>query len=335
MPTRRVKKLPSVSKDVRIAAADMSIQEARMILKDYVNMQGVQQSTRAHVRLLKKQGTSNAALNFIANNTDYIRRYQFREILGIWGDQYPEARWAKSIRGIGPIIGAGLICHINFDKVNSSSSLAYRAGLTPDSRRMTMRAADALIVRSMDLYGDTTLTDDHIKWICTQENLDFESFHKFCRKKGKPYNWNKLLIALRWPSYDPMLKKICIMMGNDFIKHKSLYQDLYRARLKWEMDNDEAGLYKAAAAKQLKAYNFKPWKEPFKVYSTGHLPFPHLKERAKRYAEKIFLAHYYSVHHYIKSGKVPYDAYALDVLKGVRKILVPNLEEIYGERSAV
>lgn len=327
--TRRIKKLDKLGEDVRVAALDMTIPEARYVYKDYLGLQKFQQSTRGHVNQLKKDGVPNTAMKFIANNTEYIRRYQFREIFDIWTDKYPESRWVKSIHGLGPAVAAGLICYCDFDKAKSTSSFWYWAGLTPDSKRISRKVADQLIVDSMDRYGEPAYpTEEHIKWCCEQVGYKFDSFHKFCRTQGKPYDWNKLYIALMIPKYSIDFRKVCIMIGNLVIKKKNLYHDLYKYRHRWEVARNEAGEYAGRAAERLRMFNYKPWKEPYKSYAAGYLPNRHLIARAKRYAVKIFLAHYYSVIYYIRNGEVPYDAYALDILKGHRKILVPNLEVV-------
>jgi len=325
---RRIKKLDRIGEDVRVAALDMTIPEARYVFKDYMNLQKYQQSTKAHVRQLEKESTPNTTMKFIANNTTYIRKYQFSEIFDIWTDKFPEARWVKSINGLGPAVAAGLICYCDFDKAHNSSSFWQWAGLTPKSRQITKKAADKLIVSAMDLYGDEQLTDDHIKWICTQADYDYASFHKFCRKKGQPYNWNKLYIALVIPKFSFDFHRVCIMIGNLVIKQKNLYHDLYVYRRAWEEAKNESGEYASRAAAQLRRYDYKPWKDTYKIYSAGYLPPGHIIARSKRWAVKIFLAHYYSVIYYIRNGEVPYDAYALDILKGHRRILVPNLEKV-------
>jgi hypothetical protein len=308
----------------------MTIPEARYLFKDYVGLQRFQQATRSHVKLLAKTGIPNDVMKFIANNTTYIRKTQFIEIFDIWTDKYPEARWVKSINGFGPAISTGLLCYLDIDKARNTSSFWRRAGLIPHTDRCSRHQADQLISASMDRHGETNPpTEAHIKWICEQTGKNFAHFHKFCRKKDQPYNWNKIYIALVMPKYSLELKQVCNMIGDQVIKNKNLYHDLYVYRRKWEEARNEAGEYKSRAEAQLQKHNYKPWKEPYKTYITGKLPPSHIIARSKRWAIKIFLAHYYSVIYSIRNdGKVPYDAYALDILKGQRQILVPNLEKI-------
>lgn len=325
--TKKIKRLTRPTGDIRIAAVDMSMVEARLVLRQFLELQPAQMSTKAHYKNLVKAGHTNSVMRFVKNSTEYVRTYQYKELLDIWTEKFPEARWAKSIFGIGSIIAAGLVCHIDFNKVKSPSSITQHAGQAPNSRKVTIEAAYALMEQSMELYGDTP-KDTHIKWLCKQLDKDFNTFHKFCRKKGRPYHWDQIFSAIRWPSYDPTLKHICLLLGNTFILKKSLYQAIYRERRDhWEIPRNEAGLYKKVAAKQLKMFNYKPWKDPYKCYTAGYLPDGHINNRARKYAVKIFLSHYYSVYYYIRTGEVPYNAYAIDILSGHKKILVPNLEK--------
>lgn len=89
----------------------------------------------------------------------------------------------------------------------------------------------------------------------------------------------------------------CWKTGESFVKvsgnPKSLYGKLYLERKAIETANNEALKYKPQADKILATKAIGKTTEAYKAYSVGKLPPAQIHERAKRWAVKIFLAHYW------------------------------------------
>lgn len=311
-------------KDIRVAAADMSVKEAQYLLEDFYRLKKFLQSTKEHDRLLVKLGTTH---NCVAFSRKQIRNHRdaMREMLDIWSENYPEAKWAKRIRGIGSIIASGLAAYIDIDKAKNISSLWKWAGQEPKSRPPTMKQTIRLQDEAVELYGDIP-TEEHVKWLAAKLGRNPKTWMRFCTSKTRGINWYSITRAMRHPEYCPMLRQTCIDLGNQFIKHDSMYRDIYRLQLVRQQQENEAGNYAAAAAKQLQTFDFKEDWPAHTAYSAGKLPNSHLKEKAKRIAVKVFLAHYYQIGYYIRYGEYPADCYALDVLQGYKKIHIPGGE---------
>ncbi len=104
-------------------------------------------------------------------------------------------------------------------------------------------------------------------------------------KKGEKRPWNASAKVLAWK------------IGDSFCKQHNhpdcFYGHLYAERKKLELDRDAAGDFAATAARTLTEKTFKD-KEVRAVYESGHLPLGRLELRARRFAVKIFLSHWWA-----------------------------------------
>lgn len=57
-----------------------------------------------------------------------------RRAMGTWSQLSPVGRWAESIRGIGPVISAGLLAHVDMERSPTSGHLMSFAGLNPNAK---------------------------------------------------------------------------------------------------------------------------------------------------------------------------------------------------------
>ncbi len=64
--------------------------------------------------------------------------------------------------------------------------------------------------------------------------------------------------------------------------------------------------------------------DAIKSYSVGKLPPAHLHARAKRYAVKLFLAHYHETGYRLRFGEEPPAPYPISHLGHTHRIPVPN-----------
>jgi hypothetical protein len=102
---------------------------------------------------------------------------------------------------------------------------------------------------------------------------------------------------------------LCFKIGDSFIKLKShpddVYGKVYEAQKGIYQERNEKGLYKEAAAQKLKDFNWNKSTEAYKHYSQGLLPPGHIHARARRYAVKLFLAHFWEVIYRSVKGEAP------------------------------
>lgn len=109
------------------------------------------------------------------------------------------------------------------------------------------------------------------------------------------------------------LKRLCWLTGESFVKVQSrpgdVYGKMYVARKALEAERNENKQFANQATAILASKNIGKDTDAYKAYSQGKLPPAHIHARAKRYAVKIFLAHYFEVaywYHHNERAPKPY-----------------------------
>jgi len=224
-----------LSRDLAKAAATLSEDEARFLVDAYYTMQANRIRSAHQSRTLTEAEEPHEVLKWLTSNDMKLER-QIARALDIYSASKPLGEWARSIRGIGPIIAAGLLAHIDIEKAQTVSQIWRFAGLDPT--------------------------------------------RKWERGEKRPHN--------------AALKALCWKMGESFVKVKGsdddIYGHIYDQRKTLEQEKNDRSEYAGQAAAMLKA---RPTHAQKAIYAQGKLPPGHLHARAKRYAVKMFLSHYW------------------------------------------
>lgn len=105
--------------------------------------------------------------------------------------------------------------------------------------------------------------------------------------KGKKRPWNASLKTLTWK------------LGESFVKVSGLEDDvygkLYLGRKAYEVERNDRGELADQAAAKLAKFKIDKATDAYKAYVSGRLPPGHVHARAKRWAVKLFLAHWQQV----------------------------------------
>lgn len=147
--------------------------------------------------------------------------------------------------------------------------------------------------------------------------------------------------TLKWEKgqirpWNSTLKTLCWKIGESFIKsqnHKdSVYGPIYAERKQAELEKNEAGEFEEQAQKKLENFKIGKDTDAYKWYSQGKLPPAHIHARARRYAVKLFLAHYFEVGYMMTHNESPPMPYAIAHIPGhVHLKPIPNLPSTYRE----
>jgi hypothetical protein len=195
---------------------------------------------------------------------------QIKAALGKYSQASVVGRWAESICGIGPVLSAGLLAHLDIEKAPTVGHIWRFAGLDPT-----------------------------VTWN---------------KKEKRP--WNSSLKTLTWKIGESFVK----VSGND----ADVYGKIYQERKALEIARNEAGAFAGQAAAALSAKKYRDDTTAKKSYEAGQLPPGHIHARAKRYAVKLFLAHWHAVayrDHFNADAPKPY---ALTMLGHAHEIVCPN-----------
>lgn len=258
-----------LSKDLKTAAATLSHDEARFLVDAYYQMQENRIRADAQIRALTASEEPHATLEWLSANDALLER-NIRAALDRYSSAHEVGRWSKSIVGIGPVIAAGLLAHIDIEKAPTVGHIWRFAGLDP------------------------TVTWD----------------------KGQRRPWNA------------SLKTLCWKIGESFVKvsgkEEDIYGKIYVTRKAQEVAASDRGDRADDAAKALTVKRFGKATEARKHYEAGRLPPAHLHARAKRYAVKLFLAHWHAVAYYAHYGTPAPKPYVISQLHHAHEIVCPN-----------
>lgn len=120
-------------KDLREAASLLGIQEVKYLVSMYYQFQEQRKASSNRVRTLGSQG---APLNFLTwmKNEMVTLEDTIKKVLDYYTLVEPTGmgQWARSIHGIGPVITAGLLAHIDVTKAPTAGHVWSFAGLDPN-----------------------------------------------------------------------------------------------------------------------------------------------------------------------------------------------------------
>lgn len=264
--------LPAVSRlsrDLKNAAATLSPAQARYMVDAYYQIQEYRKASGNQTTALEKQGEPNEVISWLFTQQEVLEN-QIKRALDAWTDGNKISQWAKSITGIGPVISAGLLAHIDINKAPTAGHIWRFAGLDPT-----------------------------VSW-----------------SKGQKRPWNASLKVLCWKIGESFVK----VSGRD----SDVYGKLYLERKRIETEANERGAFAEQAVTKLANVKIGKNTEAYGHYSSGKLPPAHIHARAKRYAVKIFLAHYQHVAYQITFDANPPKPYVIEHLGHVHYIAPPN-----------
>lgn len=162
-----------------------------------------------------------------------------------------------------------------------------------------------------------------------------------CRTAGSIWRFAGLDPTQTWEKgqkrpWNASLKRLCWLIGESFVKvsgnPKSMYGHLYLQRKAIEQQKNEGFEFKDQAEAKLKKFKIGKDTDAYKAYSVGKLPAAHVHERAKRWAVKVFLCHYFEEGCRRVLGHEPPTIYSIAMLGHVHHLEAEN-SQATGTRS--
>jgi hypothetical protein len=308
---------------------NMSKDEIRFMVASYYGVQELRKLLNNRVSALSKRDDPATMFDFIFSGVD-ITEKNIKKFLAVASATHPIGRWAESIRGIGPVISAGFLAHIDITKAPTVGHIWRFAGMDPTLDWLGKEKATTLV--NSVLPRGATLTDEQFVEIANLANRRADALmtqvQNFAEstKKGTYLTKENVIKTLSKRPYNADLKLICWKAGESFVKTSNHPQDIYghvyAARKVLEIQQNEAGAYKEQA--DAKASKVGRSTDAYKSYSIGQLPPAHIHARAKRYAVKLFLAHWHHVAFEIEYGTPPPKPYILNQEGHTHYIAPPN-----------
>lgn len=121
-----------MNRDLIRAAALVGRDEARFLVDTYYSIQDFRIQGMNQVRSLVESGEPNAVLMYTSDQMIVLEK-QVQRALVAFSQGHPVGRWAESIVGIGPVLSAGLLAHIDIEKAPTVGHIWRFAGQDPTS----------------------------------------------------------------------------------------------------------------------------------------------------------------------------------------------------------
>lgn len=118
-----------LTKDLKTASVTLSKDEARFLVDAYYTMQEQRIRTANQVRALSESGEPHSVIQWYLGQSETLEN-QVKRALDAYSGASPLGCWARSICGIGPVISAGLLAHIDVTKPTVGHIWRF-AGLDP------------------------------------------------------------------------------------------------------------------------------------------------------------------------------------------------------------
>lgn len=266
-----------LGRDLINTVPNMGREEARFLVKTYYQMQENRKRSSNQVRALSTSGEPIGVLAWLEEQAE-ILEHQIRRALDKYSVSNENGQWLRSVTGIGPVIAAGLMAHIDITKARTSGAIWRFAGLDPTST-----------------------------W-----------------EKGQKRPWNAELKVLCWKAGDSFVKT-CNNPNSEYGHH-------YKERKALETERNERGEFKEQADVMVKKVGKTT--VAYQSYKEGKLPAGHLDARARRYAVKLFLSHYFEVAYRNHYGTEPPLPYPIAHMGHAHKIEPKALESANGSERA-
>lgn len=119
-----------LSKDLKLAAQRLTQGEARYLVDRYYQIQKDRMRATEQGRAAEQAAEPNALLMWNMNTTELLEA-NVRKVLQEWAESQRAGRWALAQVGIGPVLAAGFLAHIDIRRSTTCGKLWRFAGLDP------------------------------------------------------------------------------------------------------------------------------------------------------------------------------------------------------------
>ena len=123
--------IEKLTKDLRKAVGTMGRHEARFLVDTYYQMQRNRIRASGQVRAMKSE--PHEVLSWLEANSDSLEG-QVGLALAAYARANHMGQWAMQVKGVGPVIAAGLLAYIDIEKAPTVGHIWSFAGLNPNAK---------------------------------------------------------------------------------------------------------------------------------------------------------------------------------------------------------
>lgn len=304
--------LSALSKETKQSAAFVNDKQIRLIIDNYYQTQHHRMNIANQIRAVQQEFDhvpegETPAIAWLLQDVKN-RENQILKMISEYVKNVPICSWAMANKGIGPVFAANLWSYIDMSKCYHANQFISYAGLNDNNAPwLGKEKSEAIVNEAYKYFGldpKATPTEDVFLRIAVNSGRNVPTVKRgfYAHKQrdlesgGKSNDKTILIKYLSKPPYNTELKRMCYLIGESFCKvsnRGSLYGTIYKERKALETMKNENLEYKDQAEKLLAEKNYDKSTDTYKCLIQGKLSPAHINQRAKRYAVKIFLTHFF------------------------------------------
>lgn len=219
--------------DLKRAAGQMTTGEARFLVDYYYQVQEYRKRTVSQVTAMTGANEPTILTNWLAQQMKSTEAH-IKKYLDAWTDTTQVGVWSKKQLGIGPVIAAGLMAHIDINRAPHVSHIWSYAGLNPRVEWLGKERASAMVTDVLGKGSSQEVTDDDLVVIANLTNRNVENIRRMALKEDGTITRTSLRAALARRPWNGDLKTLCWKIGDCIVKFsnnpKSFYGPIYKQR---------------------------------------------------------------------------------------------------------
>jgi len=123
-----------LDRDLKLAAATMTSDEARFLVDAYYQLQDDRIRAKGRHRAFSVDKEPHELITWLSDNTAFLEKQIAKGLLAYSQSDFV-GRWSLSVPGIGGVLSAGLLAHIDIEKCPTVGHIYSFAGIAPNGKK--------------------------------------------------------------------------------------------------------------------------------------------------------------------------------------------------------
>ena len=121
-----------LDRDILKAASELTSTEARFLVDAYYSMQAGRIRANNQIRALTESGEPHESIGWLSTESRVLEE-SVKRALDVYSANHPVGTRMRTVVGVGPVIAAGFLAHIDINRAPTAGAIWRYAGLDPTS----------------------------------------------------------------------------------------------------------------------------------------------------------------------------------------------------------
>ena len=121
-----------LDRDILKAASELTSTEARFLVDAYYAMQAGRIRANNQIRALTESGEPHESIGWLSTESRVLEE-SVKRALDVYSNNHPVGSRMRTVVGVGPVIAAGFLAHIDITRAPTAGAIWRYAGLDPTS----------------------------------------------------------------------------------------------------------------------------------------------------------------------------------------------------------